>query len=78
MWHFPLMKFKAYTSKICVLLAILFLINPVLATADVLFSAIHAKFTSSLSTASSEAITCHDEINADPATKQVMDHPDME
>ena len=68
------MKIKAYSSKICVLLAILFFINPVIVTADALFSTIDSNPGSLVSTDSSESVTCHDEINADPAPKQIVDH----
>ncbi|MFT6030564.1 MAG: hypothetical protein ACI8O8_002309 [Oleiphilaceae bacterium] len=78
------MNLKTSSSKICVLLAILFFINPVMVTADVLFSAIYSKSvslavsTEVLSTASSEVTTCHDEMNGDAAIKQIVDNPDME
>jgi hypothetical protein len=72
------MKLKASSSKFCVLLAILFFINPVIVTADVLFSATYSNSVSLVSTEPSDSKTCHDDMNADPATKQVMDHSNMD
>lgn len=76
--HFILMKNKALTSKICVLLAIIFFINPVLATADALFSSNQSKSISEVLTDSSDSMPCHDEKITDLDVKPEIANVDAE
>ncbi len=78
------MNLKATSSKVCVLLALIFLINPVIATADALFSSSPSS-TSPISLSTSEPASdmpCHEENSSTIDKQKLVDekkhaHSDM-
>ena len=60
------MKTKASSSKICVLLAFVFFLNPVIATAGTLFSELNALTVLD----ESALLPCHEESDADTVLEQ--------
>ena len=71
------MKTKTSHSKMCVLLAILFFINPVITTADALFSAIPSTNTTLSSSSLASDMPCHDVENTILLEVQKEAHADM-
>lgn len=71
------MKVKTSLSKMCVLLAIIFFINPVFATADALFSHLNLTQTVLSSQESPSGMPCHDEKNTDVLDMQNMNVSEM-
>lgn len=71
------MKTKTSHSKMCVLLAILFFINPVIATADALFSAFPSTDTALTGSSLESDMPCHQEKNTEIPVVQKAAHADM-
>ncbi len=72
------MKNKVISSKLCVLLAIIFFVNPVFATADALFSVISSNLVLSVSSESSDSIPCHDDMKVDTFIEQELSLSDSD
>lgn len=72
------MKTKATNSKMCVLLAILFFLNPVIASADALFSTFSSIDIALSSSDIVAEIPCHEEKSARLLDEKKVSHSDME
>ena len=72
------MKIKAINSKVCVMLAILFFLNPVIATANALFSTFSSV---DIVLSTSEVVVempCHEEKSAILLDVKKVSHSDMD